>query len=176
MRVPEAVSNAISRGIANIMMLQEHTRATHDSTSSGPIPAPRTRPRRRKPTTAAHMTQRTAIAMSESRACLVMAIYSAPAMMDSAWRWRRGVRGLMRDWGQRSSHGEREINITLKLESSHGQCYYGSNLHYGITSPIQGLQKRDWRSRVSVCPGSPDFEPAVDGDACQGGPCVKCQV
>jgi hypothetical protein len=83
----------------------------------------------------------------------------------------------MRDWGQRSSHGEKEINNnTLELESSLGQCYYGSNLHYGIASPIQGLQKRDWRSRVSVCPGSPDFEPAVDGDACQGGPCVKCQV
>lgn len=138
------------------MILQGLTRATHDSTSSGPIPAPRTRPRRRKPTTAAQMTHSTAIAMSESRACLVMAMYSAPAMMDSARRWRRGVRGLMRDWGQRSSHGEREINITLKLESSHGQCYYGSNVHCGIVSPIQGLRKCAWRSRVIVCPGSPD--------------------
>lgn len=62
----------------------------------------------------------------------------------------------MRDWGQRSSHGEREINNTLKLESSHGQCYYGSNLHCGIISPIQGLRKCVWRSRVFVCPGSPD--------------------
>ena len=90
-RTPKAVSNATSKDIANIMMLQQHTRATHDSTSSGPIPAPRTRPRRRKPTTAAQMTHSTAIAMSASRACLVMAMYSAPAMMDNAWRRRRGV-------------------------------------------------------------------------------------
>ena len=48
----------------------------------------------------------------------------------------------MRDWGQRSSHGEKEINNNaLKLESSPGPCDYGSNLHYGIASPIQGLRK-----------------------------------
>jgi hypothetical protein len=50
------------------------------------------------------------------------------------------VRDLMRDWEQSSSHGEREINNALKLESSHGQCYYGSRLHCGTASPIQGLQ------------------------------------
>ena len=77
--------------LVRIGMRKGHTRATLDSTSSGPIPAPRTRPMRRKKTTAAQITHRTAIAINESRACLVMAIYSACAMVDIPWRWRRGV-------------------------------------------------------------------------------------
>lgn len=72
----------------------------------------------------------------------------------------------MRDWEQSSSHGEGEINMALKLESSQGQCYYGLRLHHGTASPIQGLQNASGDRAYPFAQARQNSNRTVDGVAC----------
>lgn len=87
-RVPGPVSNLAQK---EQYMMNQHTRATHDNTSSGPTPAPRSRPSRRRDTTKANMTHNTLIVMRASRACLVISTFLISVMLGDArvrqWRW-----------------------------------------------------------------------------------------
>lgn len=77
------------------------------------------------------------------------------------------MRGLMRDWGQSSSHGKREINNNaLKLESSQGQCYYGSRLHHGTASPIHGLENASGDRAYPFAQARQNSNRTVDGVGC----------
>lgn len=99
MKAPGAVSNTPFIGVHCSI---EHTRATQDNTSSGPMPAPRSLPKRRKETTMAKRTHKTVIVMSASRACLVMPTCLISAMVGGTSRWRRGAkRGtVFKSWGE----------------------------------------------------------------------------
>lgn len=87
-RVPGPVSNFAQK--EQHMMIQ-HTRAIHDNTSSGPMPAPRSRPSKRRDTTKANMTHNTLIVMRASRACLVISTFLISVMLEDVrvrqWRW-----------------------------------------------------------------------------------------
>lgn len=89
MRVPGTVSNLARK---EQCMVIQHTRAIHDNTSSGPMPAPRSRPSKRRDTTKANMTHNTLIVMRASRACLVISTFLISVMLeDVRVRQRRWV-------------------------------------------------------------------------------------
>lgn len=133
MRVPGTVSNLARK--EKYMMIQ-HTRAIHDNTSSGPMPAPRSRPSKRRDTTKANMTHNTLIVMRASRACLVISTFLISVMLEDVrvrqWRW-------MQHWGNNSSH----VWKRSKAKTSYAQRSRSTDrLQFGSTvlgaSPVQG--------------------------------------